>query len=608
MRIRKAGNRKMERGLVHNAVSYFGGLIIILSLLLILSLILLGLVEPKPSPYLGIFTFMIFPAFLILGVLVFFYGVAWERRRRRLRGIQEALPLPVLDLNNQRQRRRLAFVSVGGCFLAVLLSFLAYNAYLFTDSVTFCGRVCHRVMEPEYTAYLSGPHARVPCVDCHVGSGVSWYLRSKVAGVPQVFATIFHTYPTPIPVPVEHLRPARETCEECHWPQKFYGAQLVQLPYFRNTEKNTAEQISFLVKTGGGNPKLGENGGIHWHMIINNQVIFRSTDRQLQHIPWIKLTHPDGTEVIYRDKNVHISEKELEKLPRHLMDCMHCHNRPAHLFLPPETAVNRNLNNGNISPALPWIKKLAVEALVKKYPDRQRAQVEIRQSFERYYGKNFPDLLKKDKEPVDGAIVAVSAIYDRSVFPHMKVNWATYPNDIGHRSWPGCFRCHDGQHVNQQGKVLTHSCAACHTVPERGPLMPLGATPPTSKEYWHPWLLKGKHTNLLCYVCHEQGYPSTRGCAECHKIDTTRPMMAMGCNTCHLKQGEVRPLVNCQSCHRQLRGLHRKGGHPGVACTTCHAAHAWKITTRDICLICHRNKENHYAATFCGKCHRFATG
>jgi hypothetical protein len=408
--------RISQRGLYRNVVSYFGAVIIAISLLLILSMMLLSLTQARPSPYLGMFTYLIFPANLVLGVLVFLYGIWRESRRRRRLGIETELPLPVFDLNKPQHRKTLAVVLVAGGVLAVLLSLSAYNTYLFTDSVAFCGTICHTVMKPEYTAYLNSPHARVPCVDCHVGPGVAWYFRSKVAGVPQVFGMIFHTYPKPIPVPIENLRPARETCEHCHWPEKFFGAQLVQIPYFQHNERNTAEQISFLVKTGGGSTGLGENAGIHWHMIINNRVYFRAVDREQQQIPWIKLVRPD-------------------KLPVHLMDCIDCHNRPSHMFPPPDALVDRNLSGGNISPKLPWIKKIATLALIKNYPDQQTASKEIRKAIEEFYAEKYPEVLKTQKSLVDQAIKTVIALYDRSVFPHMKVNWLTYPNNIGHRNW-----------------------------------------------------------------------------------------------------------------------------------------------------------------------------
>jgi hypothetical protein len=593
------------RGLYRNVVSYFGAVLIALSVLLILSLMLISFTQARPSPYVGILTYMIFPGLLVLGILIFIYGMWRESRRRRQLGIEQALPLPIFDLNDAQHRKKLAIALVGGGLLAVLLSLSAYNAYLFTDSVTFCGGICHRVMKPEYTAYLNGPHARVPCVDCHVGPGVAWYLRSKVAGVPQVFGTLLRTYPTPLPTPIKSLRPARETCERCHWPEKFFGAQLVQIPYFHHSEKNTPEQISFLVKTGGGTARLGESAGIHWHMIINNRVYFRALDPQQQRIPWVKMVLPNGSETVYRDRKSQISEKELNKLPVYLMDCMNCHNRPAHMFPAPDALVDRNLSNGNISARLPWIKKLATLAIIKSYRDPKTAAEEIRKGIETFYSEKYPDVVKDQKPLVNQAIETVTAIYERSVFPDMKVNWLTYPNNIGHRNWPGCFVCHDGQHVNEGGKVIDNSCTACHTTAQRGPLRPLGATTPASKEPWHPMPLQGKHADLLCHHCHQRGYPSILGCAECHKISTAAPMMSLECKTCHLQEQQVQPQTNCRSCHGQLGGLHKKDAHAGSACMACHAPHAWTVSKRETCLACHEEKKDHNFPELCGKCHPF---
>ncbi|MGZ3593712.1 MAG: cytochrome c3 family protein, partial [Syntrophales bacterium] len=367
----KKGNavdKNIERGgLYRNTISYFGGLIIIVSLVLILLFLLLSFSLKAPSPYIGIFTYLIFPALLTCGILIFIYGLFRESRRRRRLGAAEALPFPIINLNNPLHRKRFALILTGGSLLGILFAFVNYNAYLFTDSNTFCGRLCHSVMKPEYTAYLNGPHARVPCVDCHVGTGVSWYVKSKISGVPQVLAVWFNTYSRPIPVPIKNLRPARETCEECHWPQKFYGAQLMQYPYFRYNEQNTPEQISLLVRTGGGNPNLGEYAGIHWHMAISEKVYFKAIDPGLQQIPWIKVVLNDGSEIVFKDKAANLSDDELEKLPVHFMDCMDCHNRPSHVFLPPETAVDQAMAAHNIPPELPWIKKLALDALVKNY-------------------------------------------------------------------------------------------------------------------------------------------------------------------------------------------------------------------------------------------------
>ena len=602
------GKKIEEGGLYRNTISYFGGLIIIISILLILLFLLLSFSLRRPGPYIGIFTYMIFPAFLTLGLLIFLYGLLWESQRRRQIGAKKVLPYPRLDLNELRQRKIFTIVLAGGSLLAILLSFVGYNAYLFTDSNTFCGRLCHRVMKPEYTAYLNGPHARVTCVACHVGSGVSWYVKSKISGVPQVFATLFHTYSTPIPVPLKNLRPARETCEECHWPEKFYGAQLMQYPYFRYDEKNTPEQISLLIRTGGGTPNLGENAGIHWHMAISNKVYFRATDPGLQYIPWIQIILSDGSAIVYKDKEAKISDQELEKLPINFMDCMDCHNRPSHIFYPPETAVDQAMAGGNISPKLPWIKKLALDALVKNYEDQKNPGEGIRQFIEGYYTKHLPDVLKNQRAQVDQAIDTIFAIYERNVFQTMKVNWTTYPNNIGHRNWPGCFRCHNDRHVSQKGKVLTSACPVCHTFPQRGPLTPLGATTPVSLGSWHPWPLKGRHATILCSLCHRAGYRPPLDCVSCHKLDISAPMMSMGCKTCHLKEAELQSMANCKSCHNNLGGLHKKGKHVNIPCNSCHTPHGWRVATRETCLTCHDDKKTHHPPTFCGDCHKFATG
>lgn len=597
--------KERRRHLSHNAVSYFGGLIALVSLLLILFFLLLTFSLRLPSPYIGIFTYLIFPAFFTLGVLVYLYGLRRESRRRRRLGREDVRPYPILDLNAPRQRRRFTLAMAGGSLLFIFLAFLGYNAFLFTDSVTFCGRICHQVMDPEYTSYLSGPHARVPCVECHVGSGVSWFVRSKISGVPQVFATLLRSYPRPIPTPIRNLRPARETCERCHWPQKFFGAQLVQIPYFRYDEKNTAEQISLLMKTGGGSERLGENAGIHWHMVIQHQVYFKAVDPARNQIPWVKLVLADGTEIVYRDEESKISEAELEKIPPNLMDCIDCHNRPAHRFLPPETAVHRAMAGGKIPSSLPWIKKVALESLVANYPDGAGAEQGIRQAIEGYYAKNHPQVFRRNKAQIDQAVEGVRSIYRENVFPGMRVDWSTYPNHIGHRNWPGCFSCHWGSHVSRTGKRITSSCTACHTEAQRGPLTPLREAALTGTDPWHPFPLRGRHEKILCRRCHQAGHPPPPDCASCHRLDRSAPMGSMDCASCHLRPQEVRPQADCASCHRARPGLHRHAAHAASPCTTCHPPHSWRVAGREPCLSCHGGKKDHHAPAACGACHPF---
>lgn len=598
--------KRRGKELYRNTLSYFGGLVVFACLLLIVATLVWNWSLKSPSPYLGIFTFMIFPAGLAFGVLLFLYGMRRESLRRRKLGSEEALPFPRLDLNDPRQRRRFTISLLGGGFLLVFLGFVGYNAFIFTESVTFCGTVCHTVMEPEHTAYLNSPHARVRCVDCHVGHGAEWYVKSKLSGMYQVYSVLARAYETPIPTPIKNLRPARETCEECHWPQKFFGAQYMQIPHYRYDEKNTAEQISLLIKTGGGQAKLGHEAGIHWHMIAENAVTFTATDEGYQDIPWITAENLDGRVTVYRKRGLGLSDAELEKLPRHRMDCMDCHNRPSHNFPAPETAVDRAIQASLIPGDLPWVKKLSVDALVREYPDNEAAHAGIRGEFSAFYRDRYPEVSKGRQADIEGAAAAVCAIYDRSVFPKMKVNWKTYTLNIGHRNWNGCFRCHDGEHVTRDGKVLSKDCTLCHTLPQRGPMEPLGTLVPASSENWHPMALEGKHADLLCSRCHAAGYRPPADCSECHKMDAKAPMMAMDCTSCHQAPGSRQPQADCKACHEKQKGLHLKGPHPDAACTDCHRPHAWAVTGREACLACHEDRKDHNVdGGACASCHDF---
>lgn len=593
-------------GLYRNAVSLLGALIATGSILLIVFAIALEYSAKRPSPYLGIFTYMLFPAFFGIGIVVFLYGMRRESLRRRKVGSEEALPYPRLDLNDPVHRKRFSYVVLGGTFLAILMTFVTYNAFLYSESVPFCGTLCHTVMKPEYSAYLASPHARVACVDCHVGHGASWFVKAKISGLRQVFAVAFNTYPTPIPTPIENLRPARETCEECHWPAKFFGTQLMQNPHFRYNEANTAEQISLGVKTGGGDSALGGTAGIHWHMIIKNRVSYVATDKQKQVIPYFEVRDEKGKlEAVYTSLDYKESTEELAKMEKDTMDCMDCHNRPTHIYYPPDTAVDRAMTTGLISRTLPWAKKVVVDALVREYPSTAKAHEGLKSEIEGFYRQKYPAVFQSRKADVDKAVDTAIGIYGRSVFPDMKVNWKTYPSNIGHRNWPGCFRCHDGRHVSKTGKVLSMDCTECHTMPKRGPLMPLGAVSPESQMPWHPVALTGKHALILCSKCHSAGFRPPTDCAECHKFDTSAPMMRMPCTDCHRKPGNVKPLAACAECHDTVYGLHKKGAHPDSACADCHKPHSWAVTGRERCLECHSDMKEHNAPDACAECHDF---
>jgi hypothetical protein len=594
------------QGLHRNLMSYMGLVVVAVNAALIVATLLWGFALKAPSPYLGIFTFMIFPAGLGAGIILFLWGMIRESRRRKRLGTTEALPYPRVDLNDRRHRRLFIAWSVGGTLLAILMGFVGYNAFIFTESVTFCGKLCHTVMEPEHSAYLASPHARVTCVQCHVGHGVDWYVKSKVSGLRQVWKVLTNSYERPIAVPIKNLRPARETCEECHWPEKFYGAQLQQNPHFRYDEANTAEQISLLIKTGGGTSRLGQSEGIHWHTVIDNRITFAVADAKQQTIPWIEAVGRDGRAVEYIDRTSPLSREEMDRLPKHVLDCMDCHNRPTHIYQAPENGVDRVMLGRPPLRTLPWFKKIAVDALTADYPDREAAAAGIRGTIEGFYRERYPEVTRSRKTDIESGIEAAILLYSQSVFPKMKVNWNTYASNIGHRNWPGCFRCHDGNHAAPDGRVLSRECTVCHTMPQRSALLPLGAAVPETSNDWHPMPLAGRHAEILCNACHAAGYRPPLSCGECHKIGSDAPMMAsMECTDCHAKPGLKFPVADCRSCHEKPKGLHAKGMHPDAECTDCHKPHRWTVGGRNACLGCHEDRKDHNAPGACADCHDF---
>ncbi len=495
--------------------------------------------------------------------------------------------------------------------VCVLLCFVGYNGFLFTESNRFCGLLCHVVMEPEYTAYQHSPHARVKCVECHVGPGTSFYVKSKLSGTHMVSRTILNNYTTPIPTPIKHLRPARETCEECHWPEKFYGAQLLQIPYFRYDEENTNDQISLIMKTGGGSSTLGQSDGIHWHMIVNNTITYATADPQQQNIPWFSVQGKHG-----EDARIHVSldtdpdsGRDRMRCRAGDMDCIDCHNRPSHRFMPPDRSVDMALYNEHIPRDLPWVKKVAVEALETPYETRDKAREGIRDAIFNFYATEYAELYRSRSVEINQAVEMVLAIYDRTVFPEMNVDWTTYPMNIGHRNWPGCFRCHDGKHATPDGKVLSHECTICHTMPTRSELKPLGAmAPEASSDNWHPMLLTGKHANMQCTACHSRGVRPSPQCSNCHESEADTPMWEMACTDCHLEPGSLTPMEDCSSCHDELGGDHNAGGHPDLVCIDCHRPHHWTVEGRGICSECHDPggfEDEHYAPDACTDCHEF---
>jgi hypothetical protein len=509
--------------LFRNYISFTGAAVVFASLASIVLLFLIETTSHTDNPYLGIVTWILLPSILIFGGIVILVGMWWERRRRRKLSHEEILAFPTLDLNDPHRRRVfLAFLGLGFIFI-FMSAFGSYRAYEFTESVTFCGQTCHTVMKPEFTAFQVAPHASLRCVDCHVGSGAEWYVRSKLTGVRQLYGVVFNKYSKPIASPVHNMRPARDTCGKCHWSEKFFGTQMKEFNHYAYDEKNTFRQTRLLIKTGGGNPATDSVSGIHWHMNLANEVSYISTDNQRQVIPWVRMKDKSGNVTDFVAQGANVTNDQIENSPKRVMDCVDCHNRPTHIYLTPDQAVNDAFMAAKLDVTLPFLKREAVAVLSKPYLSNDEAMNSISSGLTDFYRNNHGDVYSQKSDAINNAVREVRRIYQTYFFPEMKTDWQAHPDNIGHFYSQGCFRCHDGKHVSNTGKVIRSECSICHTAldqTEGGTLVSALAG-----VFKHPIEL-GNLSTLNCSACHKGNggfqHPINLGdisqfkCVDCH--------------------------------------------------------------------------------------------
>lgn len=487
----------------YNAVSYAGAVIAVISVFIFLFLFAMASLSQNEIAYGGIVIFLILPTFIVLGLLLIPIGMLRKIRLDKKKGTLQKNEFPILNLNNSRHRNATIIFATGTCIFFFLTALGSYEGYHYTESVDFCGKVCHKVMHPEYIAYNKSPHARVTCAECHVGEGANWYVKSKLSGLYQVYAAVANVYPRPIPTPVKNLRPARETCEKCHWPQKTYGKQQRRSIYVLPDEQNTKWTIDLLMNTGGGNPALGNDSGIHWHINPDIEINYVTTDERRQVIAQVILRNKaTGEEIVYEDEEEPLDVDNADHVEQRLMDCMDCHNRPAHRYEDPNRFINIAIAADIIPDTLPQIKRAAVEACLQDYANDEQAVQGIQDYLENFYQENYGDAYSHSAD-LEKAIAGVQHAFSENIFPRMKVNWEQYPDNIGHMNTSGCFRCHDGKHTSKDGKTISHDCKSCHTIMAQGPEDNLQlATSIDGMPFQHPVDIDGAWMEMACYECH----------------------------------------------------------------------------------------------------------
>lgn len=436
-----------------NAVTLLGAIITTSTAFTLVVFWMSSAFRPSQNPYQGLLGFFLLPGVFAFGLALMPIGL-WFRRHKLKKAGELPDPYPEVDLPAGFLKR--AVFAFGGLTLVnvVILGYATYSGVHYMDSQAFCGKTCHTVMAPEYNAYQSSAHSRVSCVQCHIGPGASWAVKAKISGTRQLFAVGLGTYSRPILSPVRELRPARDTCEQCHWPEKFHDQRIVVKKKYADDEASTPLTTILALKVGG-RTAAGPTG-IHGRHL--QETTYVTKDHSRQEIGTV--TYRDGKELVTYEV---AGAKEPMKGEVRTMDCVDCHNRPSHIFEQPEQAVDRAITEGRISRELPFIRKTSVAALKAELGGPGTAE-RLNATLTKFYQEGYAEVFRKSRNLVEAAAVELAAIHARNVYPEMKLTWGTYRSNLGHEETPGCFRCHDGNHTSASGKTITPECDACHTI------------------------------------------------------------------------------------------------------------------------------------------------
>jgi hypothetical protein len=524
-------------------------------------------------------------------------------------------------------RDKVIILAVGGAISLVLLVIGGYQLYEFTESNEFCGELCHTVMRPEYVVYQASPHSNVKCVECHVGPGAGYLVKTKIAGIGQVFATLFNTYDRPLGTPVENLRPATDTCEQCHRPGIFSGDLLRTNMTFESNEANTEHVVNMVLKVGAGGESTARD--IHWHVAA--KVWYLPADEKRSEISWIGVETDSGIVDYFNPTFSGTISQQLINENKRLMDCIDCHNRATHIFKSPEELVDEAMTEGRIDRTLPYIKREALKALGVINPSLDEANAKV-DSITEFYRTAYPAVYAQKLSEISAAVEELKQVALLTTFPEMRVDYQTHSDNIGHSQSIGCFRCHGKLQASsgeKQGEMISKNCNLCHYNPgAESPLIPASA------------ILHSIVGLQDCLSCHDAAgikpYPSDHVgrsnslCTSCHQPSEAAPMPPStpilspdiphsivglpGCLSCH-DSGSIKPYPAnhvgrtedlCTFCHKPSQVAAPSPAAPPAAtpiphsigglqdCYSCHGSWSFKPypadhvgRTNTQCMLCH---------------------
>ncbi|MBD3235051.1 MAG: hypothetical protein GF315_15115 [candidate division Zixibacteria bacterium] len=419
---------------------------------------LLGVIT---NAYVGLVTYLLFPALFVIGLILI--PISWYSYKKGTGKTSRELLKERFEQEEVEPRtygsKLIQTIAIFTIINIIFLSGASMKMLQFMDRPYFCGTACHDVMNPEWVTYQDSPHARVKCVDCHVGEGGEALIDSKLNGLWQIISAAFELYEKPIPTPVHQLRPARETCEKCHWPDKFYGHRLKNIVHYAHNEVSSPQYTTLDLKIDTG--KEFDRAGIHWHIAEENEVRYASLNDEREEMIWVEVRQPDGSFKRYTNTDI---DYDVKTEDIRVLDCVDCHNRATHIYKAPQAAIDEAIFRGVLPRNLPYISKQAYAAITGNYADKQAAFKGIENELQGYYRQEYPEFASAHQALIDSTVAVLQDIYDRNIHHGMNIDWGAYPSQLGHESSDGCFRCHNGDLVDSDGNTIDSDCVLCHSI------------------------------------------------------------------------------------------------------------------------------------------------
>jgi hypothetical protein len=446
--------------LLRHPLAIAGALVTAISAVVFIALVGAALMGVFVNPYAGLVIFVAIPAVLVLGLLVIPIGM-WLQRRKVARHPETADDWPIWDFRTPRVRRAALLLIAFTTLSAAIALVAGYSSLHWMESAQFCGQTCHTPMNVQFTAWQAGPHARIVCANCHIGEGARGFVQAKMAGTRQLAHVLTNSVPRPVPAGAQVPFGGHDlTCGRCHQPMKIPGDVVRVKREYGDDEQNAETTTVLLMHVG----RVNSTGrAIHWHADPTTRVEYASTDSARQTIPYVKVTSPNGQVKEYFAEGTSAPPAGPEAL--HLMSCVDCHNNVGHRIAnAPEQAVDAAIAAGEVSRTLPFARREGVRVLKASYASDEEAARKIDEDLRRVYSAQGGTI---DAAALQRAVVALQGAYRRNVFSSMKVTWGTYPDNTGHTTSPGCFRCHDGSLAAKDGSTVNSDCEYCHVQVER---------------------------------------------------------------------------------------------------------------------------------------------